>query len=260
MSTTTQCVPAIGSFCWFELNTRDVEGVKKFFGELLGWTTSPSQMAGEYHHWHDKDGVMFGGIMDMNCPEWGETPSHWMSYVAVEDCNAMVEKVTALGGNVCVPPTDIPTVGRFSVVSDPTGATFSVIQLDDPKPIAPVVVWTECMTRDAGKAKDFYTKLLGWTIETIPMGADGEYTMWKNGDTMLGGMMHMDGPQFENIPPHWLNYIGVEDIDNLASRISALGGTVVQPPMDIPNNMGRISVFSDPGGGHIAMYQSAQKK
>ncbi len=61
-------------------------------------------------------------------PEWGEMPSHWMSYVAVPDVDATARRITALGGKVCVPPTDI-SVGRFAVVNDPTGATFSIITL-----------------------------------------------------------------------------------------------------------------------------------
>jgi predicted enzyme related to lactoylglutathione lyase len=52
-----------------------------------------------------------------------------MSYVAVDKVDDSAEKIKELGGNVCVPPTDIPNVGRFCVVNDPTGATFSLIAL-----------------------------------------------------------------------------------------------------------------------------------
>lgn len=254
-ATVPQAPPATGSFCWFELNTRDVAGVKKFYKELCGWTTTASQM-GAYHHWHDKSGVMFGGIMDMNSPEWANVPSHWMSYIAVDDVDGKAAKVTQLGGNVCVPPTDIPNVGRFSVVNDPTGGTFSIIRVNDPKPIAPVIVWNELMTRDQGKAKAFYTKLLGWGTDSMPMG-DFDYVICKNGDEMLGGIFPMTGPQFDNVPPHWLNYIGTSQVDADAKKVEKLGGKIIVPPTDIPNNIGRFCVFSDPGGGHIALYQSA---
>jgi hypothetical protein len=258
MSIAAATIPATGSFCWYELNTRTLEGVKSFYGELFGWKTSPSQMSPEYHHWHDANGDMFGGIMNMSDPRWGDVPSHWMGYITVDDCIAMAEKVTALGGNVCVPPTHIQTVGDFCVINDPSGPVLSLIQLEDPKPLPPVIVWNECMTRDVGKAKQFYTTLLGWTTEVTPMGDEGDYTMWRNGETRFGGMFEMNGPQFEQVPPHWLHYIGVNDIDGIAGRIPAAGGKVVHGPCDIPGNMGRICVFSDPGGGHIAMYQSPQ--
>ena len=60
-------------------------------------------------------------------PQWQGVPAHWMSYFTVDDVDAAAAKVKELGGNVCVPPTDIP-VGRFAVVSDPAGATFSLFK------------------------------------------------------------------------------------------------------------------------------------
>jgi predicted enzyme related to lactoylglutathione lyase len=65
-------------------------------------------------------------------PEFGGAPSHWMPYVAVNDVDASVKRVEELGGKVCVPPSDIPNVGRFSVITDPTGATISLITLGPP--------------------------------------------------------------------------------------------------------------------------------
>ena len=51
-----------------------------------------------------------------------------MVYFAVDDCDAAATTVAELGGEVCVAPTDIAP-GRFAVVADPQGATFSVIAL-----------------------------------------------------------------------------------------------------------------------------------
>jgi hypothetical protein len=65
--------------------------------------------------------------MPMTGPEWRGVPPHWMVYVAVDDIDAAARKVVELGGKVCVPPTTIP-VGRFAVVNDPQGATFSLFQ------------------------------------------------------------------------------------------------------------------------------------
>jgi predicted enzyme related to lactoylglutathione lyase len=62
-------------------------------------------------------------------PEFGGAPSHWMAYVAVDDVDAKARRVEELGGKVCVPPTDIPNTGRFCVITDPTGATLSLIAL-----------------------------------------------------------------------------------------------------------------------------------
>jgi hypothetical protein len=61
--------------------------------------------------------------------QWQGIPPHWSIYFAVENCEQTVEKAKGLGGSVHVPPTDIPNVGKFSVLGDPQGAVFQVIQL-----------------------------------------------------------------------------------------------------------------------------------
>lgn len=255
---TTQAPPAVGSFCWYDLNTRDFPAVKAFYNQLFGWTTSPSNV-GFYHHLHDRNGVMFGGLVDMNSPEWEGVPPHWMSYIRVSNVDDAAKKVAELAGNIRVPPSDIPNVGRFSVVSDPTGPTFSLISLNEPRPIAPAIVWSECMTKDQRRATAFYTTLLDWTTESIPMGDDNEYILCKNKDEVLCGIFQMSGPHLEHVPPHWMNYIGTQNVDADADRVKQLGGTIIVPPTDIPNNIGRFCTITDPGGAHVSLYQSYSK-
>ena len=131
-----QTMPANGAFCWNELSTTDDEAAIKFYTELLGWevkagtatacegSDAPPMIYNEIV----VDGKHVGGIYKMG-PEFGGAPSHWMPYVAVDDVDAKARQVAELGGTVCVPPTDIPNTGRFCVISDPTGATISLITL-----------------------------------------------------------------------------------------------------------------------------------
>ena len=53
-------------------------------------------------------------------------PSHWLSYINVDDVDASTNKAKELGAQVFVEPTDIPDIGRFSVIKDPTGATLGL--------------------------------------------------------------------------------------------------------------------------------------
>ena len=123
-----QNIPANGAFCWNELATKDVEAAKNFYTELLGWKLKDSQAAGMVYNEIMVGGRAMGGIYQM-CAEFGDAPSHWMAYVAVDDVDAKAKQAAELGGKVCVPPTDIPNVGRFCVINDPTGATLSLIKL-----------------------------------------------------------------------------------------------------------------------------------
>ncbi len=122
-------MPKHGEFCWNELATTNLETCKTFYGELFGWQFQESDAAGMIYNEISIGGQkQFGGMYQMP-NECGETPPHWMSYIAVDDVDATVQKVTELGGNVCVSPTDIPNTGRFAVINDPSGAKLSLITL-----------------------------------------------------------------------------------------------------------------------------------
>ncbi len=123
-------IPKHGEICWRELTTNNVGAAKQFYAELLGWEFKESEISPVEYPEIVVGGKPCGGMMQMT-EDWGDPlpPSHWMNYIAVDDVNAAVEKIKEYGGNVCIPPFDAPKVGRISVVSDPGGATFSVIQM-----------------------------------------------------------------------------------------------------------------------------------
>lgn len=112
-----------GSWCWFELHTHDEAAAKAFYTSLFGWSAKETP---EYTEW-SLNGQPIGGMLKARGP--AGSPSFWMGYIAVDDCDATVEKAKSLGGSVHVPPMDIEKVGRFSVLMDPQGAAFCVIRL-----------------------------------------------------------------------------------------------------------------------------------
>jgi len=117
--------------------------------------------------------------------------------------------------------------------------------------------WNELMTPDTGAARSFYTSLLGWQAEEMDMGEAGIYTVFKQGDQQVAGMMGMSGPQFEGVPPHWMGYIHVADVDTTTAQAEQLGAKVCVPPTDIPNT-GRFSVIADPTGAAISLFQAKE--
>jgi len=112
-------------------------------------------------------------------------------------------------------------------------------------------MWNELQTDDVASARTFFADVLGWSFQEMDVGA-GPYTIAMAGETMAGGMMKMDGPQFEGMPPHWMAYIKVDDVDGAAARVEAAGGKVMQPPFDIPT-VGRIAMIADPTGAVIGI-------
>ena len=122
-------IPAHGTFCWNELATNNLEAARKFYTELLGWKLHTSDAAGMNYIEIEAAGRRVGGMYQTTPEMGGQMPPHWMAYVAVDDVDALAARVESLGGRVCVPPTDIPKVGRFSVINDPAGAVLSIIKL-----------------------------------------------------------------------------------------------------------------------------------
>ena len=112
---------------WNELITTDADAATKFYVGLFGWKTEAWPM-GDFTYTILKNGdVQVAGLMPQP-KEMAGAPSSWTAYFAVSDCDATAKKAEKLGGKIFIPPTDIPNVGRFSVLADPEGATFAVIK------------------------------------------------------------------------------------------------------------------------------------
>jgi len=116
-----------GTFCWNELITTNVEQAKEFYTNLLGWKTEtwPGDIPYSILKIGDKQ---VGGLM-ARTPAMGEAPPHWMAYIAVDNVDETASKVESLGGKIYVPPSDIPGVGRFSIIADPAGATVGLLTI-----------------------------------------------------------------------------------------------------------------------------------
>ena len=116
--------------------------------------------------------------------------------------------------------------------------------------------WNELLTTDPEACKKFYGEVVGWKSREMDMGNGAKYTIVKVGDKDAGGIMKMDGPQFEGVPPHWMTYIAVDDVDAALKRTTANGGEVRVPAFDVPG-VGRIGVIADPTGAMVSLMTPA---
>jgi uncharacterized protein len=116
-------VNAPGALSWNELGSPDLEGSARFYGDLLGWTTTAVEGADPpYLVVSTADGRTNGGIRPPAPPG---TPPFWLVYFATADIEASVTRTGELGGNVLLPPTDIG-IARIAVIQDPQGAVFAL--------------------------------------------------------------------------------------------------------------------------------------
>jgi uncharacterized protein len=119
--------PAAGLFVWDELHAVDTGTARQHYGELFGWTTS--QMMENYETFNAGE-AQVGGLYAKDDDAPG---AYWLTYLAVDDVDASTTKAQELGAGVMIQPADIPDIGRFSVITDPTGAAVGLYKSANPQ-------------------------------------------------------------------------------------------------------------------------------
>ena len=244
-----------GTFVWYELLTADVKKAIDFYGNVIGWGTQPF---GESYNMWTAGKTPIGGVMGIDDAQMhAGTKPHWWAHVLADDVDALTKKAASLGAKVTVQPTDIPTVGRFSVINDPQGAEialFTPLESSMSRPETPTdgfMSWHELMTDDQEAAFRFYSQLFGWQKTDAVQSPMGVYQMYgKNGQT-YGGI----GGRPKDYPygPHWLYYTKVADLDAALERVKKKGGEVMHGPMEVPGGS-RVAQCKDPQGALFALH------
>jgi predicted enzyme related to lactoylglutathione lyase len=251
-----------GRFVWYELMTTDTKNAIAFYTEVVGWKTElfkESEPGKEpYNMWVASQGPL-GGVMTLpdEVKKMG-VPPHWMAHVEVDDVDATVAKVKKLGGKVLAPPMDIPTVGRFSVIADPQGASLSVF-----KPLQSMTAhdttkpgeasWHELYANDHQKVLEFYYDLFGWKkLSEMDMGPPGKYTIFGQGEKQYGGAMNITAEM--KMPPSWAYYFNVDDLDAALERAKKRDAKVMFGPMEVPGGT-RVAMLTDPQGAVFALHE-----
>lgn len=243
----------LGRFTWYDLMTSDPKGAVDFYTRAIGWGTQQWDQQ-PYTMWTN-GGAPLGGVVQL--PENAEAPPHWLSYVATPDIDATVGKAKKLGAEVRIPPTPIPTVGRFAVLHDPQGAAFALFTAesqapgqDGPRQVGEFS-WHELMTTDYAAAFDFYHALFAWEKgEAHDMGPLGIYQLFVRHGVPQGGIFNKP----EEAPvPAWLYYVRVGDIEETVGRVKGAGGQVIHGPIEVPGG-DRIAQCTDPQGTMFAVH------
>jgi hypothetical protein len=119
-----QLVNEPGSLVWNELATSDLAKSKAFYTDVFGWGWGGTDQYAEAQ----VTGRTIAGVMPRPADMPAEVPDNWQVYFGTPDVDADTKKATDLGATVLVNPTDIPGMGRFSVLMDPQGASFALFQ------------------------------------------------------------------------------------------------------------------------------------
>ncbi|MCC3765764.1 VOC family protein [Glycomyces sp. TRM65418] len=242
----------VGAPIWADSLTTDLEADTRFYMRLFGWTSvDTGEDFGHYTTFGLPDGSSGPGRAVtgiMPCPPDMPPSQMWNLQFRVDDCDAATRRARELGGTVVSEPEDVGSLLRFSMVADPYGASFGLVEPKEPgsgfeawgEPNS--IGWVEYRYDGVpAEGMRFYTALLGWNVTTPP---------WENpsspkpyaalsaagSEREFGGCHASDAWELE-LPPAWNVMVQVDDAVAMCERAVELGGSVAAEPLEVPGLM-----------------------
>ena len=226
----------------FEIGAADHQQLVRFYGELFGWDLR--EVSEGYTLVDTRGGQgLNGGIGRSN------TGEPWATfYVEVDDLQASLDRAGALGGRTVLPVTEMPGMA-FAMFDDPDGLLVGLVRgggsqgevfRRPSEGSGAAVDWFEVLGDDAGRSQAFYAELFGWEV---PGGAYGQVTAGIGGGIGAGG------------EDRWATvYASVGDVEATLARAGSLGGTRVDGPNQVGDQM-ETGAFRDPAGNLLGVYR-----
>jgi uncharacterized protein len=247
----------MAKFVWYDLMTPNIAAASKFYADVVGWTITDSGVPGMDYSMITQGDQQVGGMMPVP-PHLKDMPATWNGYIYADDVDAAAQKAVGLGGSIFQAAQDIPGIGRFAMIADPSGAPFILFKNQGGEAAAPVadgtighIGWRELMSGNGEQAWEFYSRMFGWSKDmTMDMGPMGTYQMFKAGDELIGGMM-TKAPE-DPSPPHWNYYFNVDSAEGAAARAKALGGVITHGPVQVPGGSWALNGI-DPQGAAFSL-------
>jgi len=241
-----------GTPMWVDVSSPDVPAAARFYSQLFGWQAEDLGEESGHYTMFRKNGKM---VAAASATQEGGGPPSWTTYVSSTDAAESARKAAEAGGQVVLPAFDVLNSGTMAGFLDPAGAFICVWQpkehvgaelINEPGSFC----WTELTTRDLAGAHAFYPRVFGWGVQDHP-----GYTEWTVDGRPIAGGMQMGDNFPPDVPPHWVVYFAVDDVEASAAQAQALGGHA-SPIMESP--AGRFSIVNDPHGAVFAIIKLQQ--
>ena len=249
-----------GTPSWAELSTTDAAGALAFYSAIFGWVDDPQAISEDwFYHMQKLNGLEAAAIYQQGEEERTQgVPPHWNTYITVDNVDSVVEQAGRQGGTVVFGPMDVFDAGRMAMLQDPQGAFFAVWRPNQHigvrvKNEPGAMTWNELLTSNSDAAIEFYGRLLG--LERGETMGEMNYTLVRAQGTEVAGVLQIT-PEMGLVPPNWMIYFAVDNIDETVAKVQSLGGSVLVPGTDIPN-IGRFAALMDPQGAAFSIFKGA---
>jgi uncharacterized protein len=266
-----------GKVIWADLVTPDVEGAKRFYGQLFGWTFK--DVAGDPNYTVVSSGDdAVAGFYLKPVPTGEQHQPSWLTFLAVKDVNRAAKVAAAQGGKVLVQPVSFPHRGRQAVLADPDGAVFAVMTAEGGDPPDYLAepgqwIWSTVLVSEPRRETAFYHTLFGYKVfdlahepedETAPTAgtsatdAGGQHYVLANDNFARAGLHSLPEDAIKR-HPHWMNFVRVTDATVAAQKAVALGGKVVVEPHP-DRHGGQLAILTDPAGAAFGVMEWTQSE
>ncbi len=244
---------AQGKPCWLDMFAEDQGAAITFYRDVFGWAGEPNAEFGGYAVLSLGERAVAGISPRMS--DMPPAPPAWNMYFAVDDIEAVADRIGKLGGTKLVGPDEVPGTGKLVFATDPAGAPFG---LWEPGPFPGfqalgehgTPAWFELETGQGEASAQFYAELLGVEVPQSP-DMPGSYWVVTVGGEQAAGIWQDPDAAAPAGGPHWNPYFLVDDTDATVAAAVAAGGAVVNEAKDTP--YGRMAKVRDPEGTEFSV-------
>ncbi|HSJ10895.1 MAG TPA: VOC family protein [Longimicrobiales bacterium] len=260
-------VPHVGAVFSADIAVPEHEREVRFYSRVLA--------TGAHPLWREEDLMNNLGIpiigLGARSAEHARLPLQWMPHIQVADVSASVQRAVDLGGSVLVHSGADQGRSQWAVLLDPNGSAFGIIPvvametlpviegatvLDAP-PHAGRIYWLDLTIPDASAIRDFYSQVIGWTVDDVAM-EDGEevyadFNMLGEDGVPVAGVCHARGTN-AGMPAVWMIYLPVGDLAESMRRVEEEGGSILKATRGIDGTLVYVAI-RDPVGACLALVQ-----
>ncbi len=248
----------VGKVIWADLVTPDIGSAERFYAGLLGWTFQNVHTGSSDYAVAQNDGHPVGGLFQKSTAAGEHRQSSWITFFAVRDVGDAKRVALAHGAKAVSGVRNYPLRGRQAVFSDPEGAVFAILASssgDAPDFLAAPGewIWSSLLSREPANEATFYQQLFSYDVFDLAADDGLEHLILSSDDFARASVNSLPGGSVKR-RPHWLNFIRVENANDAAAKVVALGGRVlVEPHAD--RHGGQVAVVADPAGAPFGLME-----
>ncbi len=233
-------VPRVGGVLSADIAVPEHEREARFYARVLGTGANPL--------WRDdlmnNRGMPIIGLGARRA-EHADLPLQWMPHIQVADVAASAKRALALGGRELMHGKDKAGESQWAVLLDPKGAAFGIVPVVSAEEFPPAedvapgeaatpvgcISWLDLTVSDAPAMRDFYSRVVGWSVQEVEMEEGGiryaDYNLLGGDGKPAAGVCHARGVNL-GLPPVWMIGLPVGDLAESLRRVREGGGKVLK--------------------------------